>query len=159
MNKILNTIFPKTFDNNFKGYKLAMYVFFAITVVTLWRSQHHLLSADGGAQTIATIPLDTFTSDGSQTVIGIFSLWGLSQLIIGIIYLVASLRYRSMIPLLYLLLIVEYSIRGFYIPLFKPVVTAGTAPGAAGNIPMIIISVVMLVLCLIKPKKKIKETP
>ncbi len=153
MNKILNTIFPKTFDNNFKGHKIALYAFFALTAVTLWRSQHHLLSADGGAQTIATIPLDTFTRDGSQTVIGIFSLWGLSQLIIGLIYLVACIRYRSMIPLLYTLLIVEYSIRALYIPVFKPIVTSGTAPGAAGNVPLIIISTIMLILCLVERKR------
>ncbi len=44
-----------------------------------------------------------------------------------------------------------------YIPAFKSVVTVGTALSATGNIPTIIISIVMLIICIFKPKKKTKE--
>ncbi len=43
-----------------------------------------MFAPDGGAQSIATIPLDSYTANGADTVILIFSYWGLSQLIIGI---------------------------------------------------------------------------
>ena len=154
MKSVINKLFPKEFNNNFTGNKIALYIFYALTAVTIWRSQHHLFAADGGAQTIATIPLDTFTEAGATAVIGIFSLWGLSQLIIGIIYLATSIRYRSMIPLMYLLMGLEYSIRAFYIGAVKPIPTVGTAPGAVGNIPLIILSLVMLVLSLMPPRQK-----
>jgi hypothetical protein len=72
----------------------------------------------------------------------------LSQLVIGLIYLVAALRYRSIIPFLYLLSLVEYLVRAFYIPAYKQFETVGTAPGAAGNLPLAIFSLVMLVLSL-----------
>lgn len=153
MKQILNVIFPKTIDNEFRGYKIALYLFYVLTAVTLWRSQHHLFAADGGAQSIATIPLDTFSISGSQAVIGAFSLWGLAQLIIGFIYLIASLRYRAIIPFLYLLTTFEYLIRATYIPLFKPVPTAGTAPGAVINIPFVIFSITMLILCIVGDQK------
>src|SRR6056297_2599092 len=151
MKTIIERIFPKTLNNDYKGYKIALYVFFALTALTLWRSQHHLLAADGGAQSIATIPLDTFTTPGAAAVIGVFGLWGLSQLIIGIVYLVVSLRYRAMIPFMYLL-VVEYFMRAVYIPSAKPIPTAGTAPGATGNWPLMIIAFIMLVLSVIPPK-------
>lgn len=153
MKHVLSVIFPKTIDNEFRGYKIALYLFYVITAVTIWRSQHHLFAIDGGAQSIATIPLDTFSISGSQAVIGAFSLWGLSQLIIGFIYLIVSLRYRAIIPLLYLIMAFEYLIRATYIPWFKPVPTAGTAPGAVANIPFIIFSITMLILCIIGDRK------
>jgi hypothetical protein len=59
--------------------------------------------------------------------------WGLSQLIIGIIYVIAAIRYRSMIPMLYLLSVFEYLMRATYIPAYKSIETAGTAPGAIGK--------------------------
>ncbi len=155
-NKILVRILPENINNNFLGYNLAKYVFYFLTAITLWRSQHHLFSPDGGAQSIATIPLDTFSSNGAAAVIGVFGLWGLSQLIIGILYLTTSLRYRALIPLMYLLMCIEYCVRAFYFPFFKPIPTAGTAPGALSNIPLIVISLTMLVLSLLTPKKKQK---
>ena len=153
-NKIINRILPQNINNTYLGYDLAKYVFYVLTAITLWRSQHHLFSPDGGAQSIATIPLDTFTSSGAAAVIGVFGLWGLSQLIIGILYLLTSLRYRALIPLMYILMCVEYCIRAFYFPNFKPIPTAGTAPGALGNLPLIVISLTMLILSLLTPKKK-----
>ncbi len=154
LKKLMNKLLPRNINNNYTGYKFAKYFFYALTALTLWRSQHHLFAADGGAQSIATIPLDTFTKAGAATVIGIFSLWGLSQLIIGILYLITSLRYRSMIPLMYLLMFVEYLVRATYIPAFKPITTVGTAPGAVGNIPLIVLSLIMLIFSLLTPKVK-----
>lgn len=154
MKTIMKRIFPDTLDNRFSGHKISLYVFYLLTALTLWRSQHHLFAADGGAQSIATIPLDTFTEAGAQAVIGVFGLWGLSQLIIGIIYLIVSLKYRAMIPMMYLLMMAEYIVRATYFPVFKQIPTTGTAPGAAGNVPLVIISAVMLAFSIIEPLNK-----
>lgn len=153
MKDIMNIILPKQFDNQFKGYKLALYAFYLLAAVTLLRSQHHLFAADGGAQTIASIPLDTFTTMGSQAVIGVFGLWGLSQLIIGIIYLLVAFRYRAMVPLMYVLMIVEYAFRAIYFPISKSIPTTGTAPGALINLPFILFAVGMLILIVVGHRK------
>ncbi|MCP4821556.1 MAG: hypothetical protein GY883_20420 [Shimia sp.] len=151
MMHVLNRLFPAVFDNTFPGQRIALWVFYALTAVTLWRSWHHLTAPDGGAQSIATIPLDSYPAGAAATVIGIFALWGLSQLVIGLLYLMAAIRCRSLIPLFYLLMIAEYAVR-MLIGGFKPVETAGTAPGAVGNLPLMVLASVMLVLCLI-PRK------
>lgn len=148
MKSWIEKILPKSIDNTFDGHKIALYAFYVLTAITLWRSQHHVFAPDGGAQSIATIPLDTFSKAGAQAVIGAFSLWGLSQLIIGLLYLLSAIRYRSMIPLMYLLMIFEYTFRATYMPAFKSIPTAGTAPGAVSNIPIIIIASLMLILSI-----------
>ena len=119
--------------------------------LTLRRTWHHLTAPDSGAQSIATIPLDSYPAGAAATVIGIFALWGLSQLVIGLLYLMAPIRYRSLIPLLYLLLIAEYAAR-MLIGGFKPVETAGNGLGAVGYLTLMVLAAVMLVLCLI-PRK------
>ncbi|MAT41812.1 MAG: hypothetical protein CL609_05680 [Anaerolineaceae bacterium] len=158
MRQIIIKIFPENINNHYQGQKIALYVFYLVTAFTLWRSQHHLFSADGGAQSIATIPLDSFSKDGAAAVIGVFGLWGLSQLIIGLLYLIVCLRYRAMLPLMYLLMFFEYFVRATYFPAFKPIPTSGTAPGAVGNFPLIIISLIMFVLSLLPPKKKVVQS-
>ena len=145
---VLGNLFPRQITSEFPGFKIALWAFYLFTALTLWRSQHHLFAHDGGAQSIANIPLDTYSDTAAATIIGVFALWGLSQLVIGLIYLVAAIRYRSMIPTLYLLSLVEYLVRAFYIPAYKQIETPGTAPGAAGNLPLAIFSLVMLALSL-----------
>jgi hypothetical protein len=82
-----------------------------------------------------------------SAIISIFALWGLSQLLIAIVMLIAALRYRSMIPLLYLFLICEYVGR-ICIGIFKPLETFQTPPGATGSLVILGASLVGLLLSL-----------
>lgn len=148
MSAMLARLFPKTITNHFPGQRIALWLFIPLTAVTLWRSQHHIFAADGGAQSIATIPLDSYSEAGANTVITIFALWGLSQLVIGLLGLIALIRYRALIPLLYLFFILEYAVR-IGIGHFKPIELAGTAPGAVVNIPFVVVGSILLILSLI----------
>lgn len=144
---MLNRLLPKTINNVFPGHPVALWMFVFLTVVTIGRSLAHILLPDGGAQSIATLPLDTYTEQGADAVILVFALWGLSQLLLGILYVIAFLRYRSLIPLLWLLVIVEYAAR-IIIGEFKSVETTGTAPGSVGDNILVVLGVAMLVLSL-----------
>ena len=117
----------------------------------------HLLAPDGGAQSIATIPLDTYSDGAAANVIAIFSQWGLSQLLLTGLFVLVLVRHRSLIPLFYLLFALEQCGR-MAVGHFKPVVTLETAPCAAANLPLLAIALLMLVLSLIPRKRKNEET-
>ena len=145
-------VLPKEINNNYEGRKIALYFFYLFTIMTVVRSLIHMFAPDGGAQTIATIPLDTFTNEGASTIILIFSLWGLSQLIMGIFYVIVSLRYKSLIPLMYLFIFIEYLMR-LILGALKPIETSGTAPGAIINFifPPLVIILFLLSINFRKP--------
>ena len=151
---MINRILPSVVDNKYGGHKIALWFFYLITAVTIVRSLIHILKDDGGAQSIATIPLDTYTHAGAATVILIFSYWGLSQLMIGIIQLIVAIKYKSLIPLIYLMLILEWGGR-FLIGLWKPIETVGQAPGGIGNIVLPIVCLMMFFLSIYEIKKKL----
>jgi len=140
-------VFPQPADNVYRGHRLALWFFYLITTVTIVRSCIHIFKDDGGAQSIATIPLDTYTNGGSEAVIFIFAYWGLSQLMFGLLYLVVILRYRSLIPLMYLTLIFEYVAR-FGLSFYKTLETTGQAPGGVANMVLPVICVVMFFLSI-----------
>ncbi len=144
---LLNRILPPEVDNTYRGNRIALVMFGLLTAVTLWRSQHHMLAADGGAQSIATIPLDTYPEQAAATIIAIFAQWGWSQLLLGLLYLLVLIRYRSLIPLFWVLFVLEYSGR-LTVSLFKSIETVGTAPGSVGNAPAIVVGLIMLGLSL-----------
>lgn len=147
MNGLLARLFPKTIDNRYRGQRLALWLFYPLIAVTLWRSQHHIFAADGGAQSIATIPLDTFGGDGAAAVISAFALWGLSQLLLGLVFLLVAIRYRALVPLCWLLVVLEYGGR-VLIGMWKAMPTEETAPGAAAALPLAGIAVLMVALSL-----------
>ena len=74
---MLERLLPKTIDNRYRGHPLALWVFVPITVITLVRSLIHMFRADGGAQSIATIPLDSYPEAAAVAGVVIFALWGL----------------------------------------------------------------------------------
>jgi hypothetical protein len=142
-----NRLLPSSFNNEFDGHSAALWLFGLITTVTLGRSLAHVFLPDGGAQSIATVPLSQYSSGAESSVISIFALWGLSQLLLAIVMLIAALRYRSMIPLLYLLLICEHVGR-ICIGIFKPLETLQSPPGATGSFIILGASLVGLLLSL-----------
>jgi hypothetical protein len=140
-------LFPKKIDHQYNGMSIAKWVFVAMTVLTIGRSLAHIFLPDGGAQSIATIPLNAFSSEGSSVIIGMFAQWGLTQLMFGLLYVLVLWRYQSLIPLMWLFIFFEWAGRlllGFY----KPFETVGQAPGGIGNMIFPAVAILMLVLSL-----------
>lgn len=156
MKHILAALFPKQITNKFLGQKIALFAFVPLTMMLIFRSCMHLIAPDGGAQSIATIPLDTYTESAAANIIAIFSQWGLSQLLLTLLFIMVLVRYRSLIPLFYLLFAVEMFGR-MAVGHFKPIVTLETAPGAASNMPLFIAALIMLGLSLIPSKPKFRD--
>jgi hypothetical protein len=144
---VLQRLLPASASADFTGRPLALWALYPVTAITLWRSQHHMFAPDGGAESIATIPLSRYSPDASANIVAIFAQWGLSQLLLGLVMLLVAVRYRALVPLVWLLLVFEYAGRQG-LGLIKPVHTAGTAPGAAANPLLLLLALVMLALAL-----------
>jgi hypothetical protein len=132
--------------------------FAVITAITLARSLAHVFLADGGAQSIATIPLDTFPPAAADAVVFVFALWGLSQGLLGLVYLVVLLRYRALIPLMLVLVVIEYASR-IALGHAKPIATIGTAPGELLNSLMIPVALLLLAVWYVRSGTPTRERP
>jgi len=144
---VLERLLPKTATNEYRGHRIALWFFLLYTAVTIARSLVHLAAPDGGAQSIATIPLHGFSRNAAATVIHLFGLWGVSQLVVGVVCLVAAVRYRSLVPLCYLLGAGEYALR-LLLSWVKPIEIEGTAPGGVANYVLVPLLLLMLWLSL-----------
>lgn len=147
-------LLPQSLNNDYRGPLVVVVIFAVLTALTLARSLIHIVAPDGGAQSIATIPLDGFTANGAAAVVHVFSLWGLSQLIIALVYVLSLIRYRSLIPLLYLLAALEYAVR-LALTIVKPVQLEGRAPGGVGNYVLVPLLVVLFVVSLLPKRTRV----
>ncbi len=112
--------------------------------VILVRSLIHLVAEDGGAGSIATIDLSV---EGGDNIVAMFGQWGAVQLLLGLLLTVLVLRYPGLVPLVLATLALELVLREVAGAL-KPVTTVGTAPGAAGNAPALVLVTAALLLSL-----------
>ena len=144
-------VLPEEINDNYDGRKIALYFFYLFTIMTVVRSLIHMFALDGGAQSIATIPLSSYSTEAANVVIHIFAEWGLTQLLFGILYSIVLWRYKSLIPLMYFFILTEYTGR-LFLTFYKPIIAEGSAPGGVGNYILIPITLLMLVLALQKSK-------
>jgi hypothetical protein len=150
---IFEILLPAKADNVIRGWKLPFYIFILIAIISTVRSFIHLLSPDGGAGSIAGMDLSVA---GATGIIFAFALWGSSQLLMSIIQLLVIFRYRSLVPFMYLMLIVEILLREL-VGHMKPVTFAHTPPGAISNQIMLPLAVLMLALSLWSGAKSAKQ--
>jgi hypothetical protein len=146
------TLFPKKLNLQSMYVRLSFVLIVVFTLVGIVRSLLHIFLPDGGAQLIATIPLDSFSEEAKAVVIGMFALWGLSQLLSSLVYVYILMKRKEWLPFAWFLLLIEYASR-WLIGQFKPFETVQTAPGAIGNYVFMILSVVMLVWYIVNYKK------
>jgi hypothetical protein len=144
---MLNQIFPHQFDNNYRGHKLALWLFALLVLMKLGMSLSAIFDGYNMARSADGIPIDTFTSGGAAAVVSITALLGLSHFLLASLGVLALIRYRAMIPLMYVLLLVEYFAKK-WILLVHPIVRTGTSPSTYVNLVLIALLIVGLALSL-----------
>ena len=145
---MINRILPVYIDNRYRGHRLALWLFVLISLQKLAVSFTHLFRADGGAQSISTIPLDTYPPSAAQNIVGLFARLGLEQLLLAALFVLVLVRYRAMIPLMYVVLVAHYlATRG--VSQMKPLVLAGTSGASTPALVVAILSIAGLALSLI----------
>lgn len=123
---MINRIFPKQFDNAYRGSPLALWLFALFLLLRLAMSVNSLINTRTVAMGGDGIPLDSYGAGGAEAVLLLFALLGLSHLAPVVLGIIALIRYRAMIPLTYLLLLMEMAGRRAFI-MANPIERIGEA--------------------------------
>jgi len=130
--QLIDKILPSEANNKYLGNRIALFGLIFTTCLMTWRSCVHLLYQDGGLNSIGSIIIFDGIPDPNQVIYMLGSVWGLQQLIFCLVNIVVLFRYRNLIPLMYILWLVEWLARplvvGFLHPLDEQYFT-GTTPG------------------------------
>ncbi len=135
-------LFPKNPNNKYTGSKIAYYGLFPIFLILIFRSLVHFLSENSGLVGIATIkPFPMINDLDPNSLVYLFSsLWGATQVSLTLILLILFFKYKSLIPLIYLICLLDQCFRiisGSIHPLTEDYYI-NTPPGVISNIPVLI---------------------
>ena len=144
---MIRRLLPPSIDNTYRGHRLALWLFglllfvrTAMGVNSILKGRSILTSADG-------IPLDTYPPAAAQTLVSLFALLGLSTLVLCLLGILVLVRYRSMVTLMFALLLTEHLGRRLILSL-QPIVRTGRPPGFYINLALLALMLAGLALSL-----------
>ena len=146
----IQRIFPKEANNIYRGSKIAYYTLWIISLIFLFRASFHFLAPDSGVNTIASIIKFNGDPDPNNIIYMFSSLGGAMQFMMVIIYLIVLIRYKSLIPLAYSLLLIETIFRYVvaYLHPITPDYYVNPPPDTLAELPILLITIIMLFLSL-----------
>ena len=145
-------LYPSRLNNQYEGSKIALYGLYPIFAIYIFRSLVHFLAENSGLVGIATIK-EFPIADGldPNNIIYLFaSLWGATQVSLTMILLILFIKYKNLIPLIYLICLLDQcfrSISGYLHPLVEDYYI-NTPPGVISNIPVLLYLIFMFYLSL-----------
>ncbi len=148
---MLDRLLPRHVDDGYRGHRLGLWLFGLFLVVRLAMSVGTMVRGREVAVTADGIPLDSFGPAGAQAVVSILALLGLAQLLLALVGVVVLARYRALVPLALVLLVVEYVGRRIVLRVL-PIPRTGAPPGGIVNLVLLGVMIVALVLSLWRPR-------
>jgi hypothetical protein len=148
---MITRLFPQQIDNDRRGHVLAVWFLVPLVLVKFlqganiaWGNSRDIL------ETADRVPVGTFPAEAASQLVFLFAAWGLGIFVLGFLGIVVLLRYRAMIPLMYLLLLIEQAGRKALstIHLDRPFVSLEASPANLINWGFLLVIVIGLALSL-----------
>jgi hypothetical protein len=104
---MLARLFPRQADNRFEGLRPALWLLGFLIFIKLAMSLNSIVNTESVAVGADGIPLASYGPEAARQVLLLFALLSLDQLALALIALAALVRYRSLVPFIYLVLLAE----------------------------------------------------
>ena len=108
---LVRGIFPREFSNDYRGHPVAFYMLILLMLPMTFRSWVHWLWDDSGVNSIASILVFPGDPDPNRVIYMYSSQFGAVHTVMLLLYLLVLVRYRTMIPLMWLLALLDVLFR------------------------------------------------
>ncbi|HIF99612.1 MAG: hypothetical protein ABGX04_01470 [Myxococcales bacterium] len=163
MGAIIDVVLPRKVTNEYRGGPVPFYGFCLLFAAQIFSSTVHLLKADSGVNSIASIIVFPFEGPADpNNIIYMFSaIGGVSQMMFTVLYALVLWRYRSLIPLMLGLMLLG-SLLGIVVTTLHPLTPEYfeyTPPGLVGRLPKLILLPTLLLMAIYRSKKEMEPSP
>ena len=142
-------IFPKQIDNNYRGHWLAILIFALLVILRAVMGFNSITLTHMVATGADGIPLDSYGPACAAVVVLFFKNIGLFFLLLSLLGAVALVRYRAMVPLMYLVLIIQLAGSRVLLHLYPIVRTSEMPLGYSVTLTMLAVALIGVVLSLV----------
>ena len=133
---MLGLLFPRVFDNRFRGQWLGYWLMVPVLCLKLGVAMASILTP-GQANKTDAIDSSSYSAAALRDAMTSTALLGLLHLCIGLFCVIAMVRYRAMIPLVYLWLLAEFLGRRVILELYPMERVQGPSSGSILNLVLL----------------------
>lgn len=145
--RMLERLFPRVIDNSYHGSKAATWFLGIVAAIKMAMGLNSVLNGSLVLSSADGVPLATYPAAAAQTLLAVFALWGWGLFLFALLAVLALVRYRSMIPLMFVLLLSEQLGRKLILQ-FLPMVRSVSVPASWINVALVVLMVLGLLLSL-----------
>jgi hypothetical protein len=141
---IRTRLLPPSTNSQYHGSLLSAYFLTLLSLLTIVPGCIHSFLPDGGAGVIAGLDLGQCRS----VIVGLFAWAGATQIVFGITMLLASTRYRSLVPVVLLLVLLERGLHALHAWVLKGGVAGHRPPehyAVLIGLPLVIVALAFAV--------------
>jgi hypothetical protein len=144
---MFDDLLPKSLDNSYRGQKIALWLFGLLIFMKSVIGVNSIINGAAVMSTADGIALNAYPAAAAQNLVAFWALVGLAHVVIGLLGVVVLVRYRGMVPLMFVLLLLQH-LGGRLIGQFHPIVRTGAPPASAINLVFLTVMIVGLGLSL-----------
>ncbi|HEX4953347.1 MAG TPA: hypothetical protein VF017_08140 [Thermoanaerobaculia bacterium] len=144
---MLDALLPQRLDNEYRGHKLALWLFGLVVALKAVQSLAILFNGYSTAKGADGIPLDSYAPAVAQTVVAVFAQGSLWRLFFCLVCALVLWRYRRAVPLMFALLALNY-LAAQLVFAFVPLPRVGAPAGPLVNLTLFVVMLVGLGLSL-----------
>lgn len=151
---MLARLFPGQADNRFGGLRPALWLLGLLIALKLLMSLNSILNTASVAAGADGIPLDSFGPAAARQVLLLFALMALGHLALTLVALTVLIRYRALVPSVYLMLLGEHIARRVIVQSYKVAGAESTAIANYVNYGLLTLLALGLALSLIPVRRE-----
>ena len=153
---MLSRLLPPVVNFTYTGSRVSLWLLGLVLFLKLAIALGAIFNGHYAASVADGIPIDSYTPQGTQAFLSVFASLGLSQLILSLLGVLLLLKYRPLVPIYLLVLLVEYLARKG-VNAYMPIARSGNAPGGAIN--WAIFGVMLLAFVLSMRQRNVPQLP
>jgi hypothetical protein len=108
---MIDRLFPAHIDNGYQGQKVALWLLGLLVALKLVIALNSMINTADVAQGADGFPLDRYGPDAARAVLMLFAAGATAQLALGLLGVLVLVRYRAMVPIVFLLFGIEFVAR------------------------------------------------
>ena len=143
----MSLLLPRQADNSYRGSRIALAIFAVLLLMRIVMSVNSIVNGRFVASSADGIPLEAYTPAAAQTAVTLFALLALANLMIALVGLLVLVRYRSLIPLFFVIFLLHHVGRRLILE-WMPIERVGAPPGSTISLGLLALTVVGLALSL-----------
>lgn len=144
---MLERILPRSIDNSYSGHNLAVWCMILIAFIKIVMGLTSIFATHVAAQNAHKVPLGTFSPMAAQLLLSALARAGLSTLVVALFCVLVVARYRAMIPIAYVLILVEHAGRALLF--LRESAITGISSALVVNFALLFLTILGLLLSLL----------